>query len=100
MAKYLITYHGAQMPNDPAMMEQAKAAFGKWLQGAGKAVIDPGAPTKLLTQVSNGNPTQAAEIGGYSVIEATSADDVVAVLQSHPFIMRGGTLQVNQIMAV
>ena len=28
MSKFLITYHGSGMPDDPAIMEQAKAAFG------------------------------------------------------------------------
>ena len=100
MAKFLVTYHGAQLPNDPAVMEQAKAAFGQWLQGAGSAVVDPGAPTHLVTQVSKDNPASVVEIGGYSIIEAPSLDKAVKVLKSHPFVGRGGTLQLNEIMGV
>jgi len=100
MAKYLITYHGAQPPSDPAVMEQAKAAFGQWLQSVGGAVLDPGAPTHLVTQVSKGNPTAAVEIGGYSVIEAASLDEALKMLKSHPFVGRGGTLQVNELIGV
>ena len=100
MAKYLITYHGAQPPSDPAVMEQAKAAFGQWLQGAGGAVLDPGAPTHLVTQVSKESPVAAVEIGGYSIIEAPSLDEALKVLQSHPFVGRGGTLQVNEMMGI
>jgi len=98
MAKYLITYHGAQPPSDPAVMEQAKAAFGQWLQTAGSAVVDPGAPTRLVKQVSKENPVGAVEIGGYSIIEAASLDEVLKMLKSHPFVGRGGTLQVNEVM--
>jgi hypothetical protein len=100
MAKYLITYHGAQMPNDPKMMEMAKAAFGQWLQQAGNAVVDPGAPTRMIKQVSNGGSSPVAEIGGYSIIEAGSDEEVSNILKTHPFISRGGTLQVNQLMTV
>ena len=100
MAKYLVTYHGAQPPSDPAVMEQAKAAFGQWLQEAGRAVVDPGAPTHLVTRVSKDNPASAVEIGGYSIIEASSLDEAVKVLHSHPFVGRGGTLQVNEIIGV
>jgi hypothetical protein len=100
MKKYLITYHGSQMPNDPEMMEKAKVAFGAWLREAGKSVIDPGAPTHTVSQVSNGNPPGQVEIGGYSIIEASSPDEVNKILKSHPFVSRGGTLQVNEVMAV
>jgi hypothetical protein len=98
MAKYLITYHNSQMPMDPAVMEQAKAAFGKWLQEAGKAVVDPGAPARMVSQV--GGPSAAVEIGGYSILEAASKDEVENILRSHPFVSRGGTLQVNEMMIV
>ena len=98
MSKYLITYHNSAMPNDPAVLEQAKIAFGKWLQQAGKAVIDPGAPTHMTSQVASGNPSSAVEIGGYSIIEAADENEAAKILQTHPFVSRGGTLQVNKIM--
>src|SRR5262245_10836681 len=98
MAKYLVTYHGAQPPSDPAVMEKIVAAFGQWLQAAGRAVVDPGAPTRLVTQVSKENPAAALEIGGYSIIEASSLDEALKVLKIHPFVGRGGTLQVNELM--
>lgn len=99
MPKFLITYHGGKMPDDPAIMAQIKAAFGKWLQEAGKAVVDPGSPTRMINQVSTGTPVAAAEIGGYSIIEAASAADAEKILKSHPFVARGGTLQVNEVMS-
>jgi hypothetical protein len=100
MAKYLVTYHGTQPTSDSAVMEQARAAFGQWLQGAGGAVLDPGAPTRLVTQVSQESPVAAVEIGGYSIIEASSLDEALKVLKTHPFVGRGGTLQVNELMGV
>jgi hypothetical protein len=100
MTKYLVTYHGAQPPSDPAVLEQAKAAFGQWLQAVGSAVLDPGTPTHLVTQVSKDDPAAAVEIGGYSIIQASSLDEVLNVLKSHPFVGRGGTLQVNEMMGV
>src|SRR5262245_27772844 len=100
MAKYLITYHGAGMPTDPAVLEQAAAAFGKWLAEAGKAVVDPGAPIHMVSQVSTGSPTTPVEIGGYSIIEADSLEAAQAILRVHPFVGRGGTLQVNEVIAI
>jgi hypothetical protein len=88
------------MPNDPALMAQAKAAFGKWVSEAGSALIDPGAPVHVVKLVSNGGAPVAADIGGYSIIEAPTVDEVARILQSHPFVARGGTLQVNEVLVV
>lgn len=100
MAKYLVTYHGSAPPSNPAAAEQVKAAFGQWLQEAGIAVIDPGAPVHLVKQVANGTPTDAIDIGGYSIIETPSLEAAERILQSHPFVGRGGTLQVNEVVVL
>jgi hypothetical protein len=82
------------------VLEKAKAAFDKWLQEAGKAIIDPGAPTRMVEQVSNAGSPADVEIGGYSILEASSKEEAVRILKSHPFVERGGTLQVNELMAI
>lgn len=73
-------------------------AFQKWVAEVGSAVVDPGAPVHMTGQVSTGTPASAVEIGGYSVIEATNEEEAEKVLKSHPFVARGGTLQLNQVM--
>jgi hypothetical protein len=100
MNKYLVTYHNSQMPDDPKVMEQAKIAFGKWLQEAGTAVIDPGAPVMFASQVAASNPSAKIEIGGYSIIQAASDEEAVRILKAHPFVSRGGTLQASKIMLI
>jgi hypothetical protein len=100
MAKFLVTYHGSGMPDDPAMIEQAKAAFGKWLQDAGGAIVDPGAPVHMVKQVSSGSPAAPVGIGGYSIIEADSVEEAEKLLSTHPYVGRGGTLQLNEVMVV
>ena len=100
MSRFLVTYHGSGMPEDPAVMEQVKAAFEKWVAEAGSAIVDPGAPVRMVTQVSSETATEPAEIGGYSIIQADSPDAAAAVLAAHPYVARGGTLQVNQILEV
>jgi hypothetical protein len=96
MSKYLVTYHGSSPPSDPAKMERIQAAFGEWLARAGKAVTDPGAPLRPGTQVSNGAATPQVMIGGYTIIEAANLDEARGILASHPFVARGGTLQVDE----
>lgn len=52
---------------------------------------------RAVAEVSNQLPD--AGVGGYSVIEAASKDAAVEVLRSHPFVARGGTLQVYEAVA-
>lgn len=99
MSKFLVTYHGGSgMPSDPAQMEKITQAFGAWLAKAGSAVTDAGAPLRPATQVANATPAPRVAIGGYSVIQADDIEDAVAVLKSHPFVARGGTLQVDELV--
>jgi hypothetical protein len=95
MAKFLVTYHGNGSPA-PDEMPAAQAAFGKWLQKAGQAVVNPGAPLAFAGQVATGSPVPRSEIGGYSILEAASPEAAIALLRDHPFVQRGGTLQVSR----
>ena len=99
MAKYLVTYVGGGMPHDPELMAQARAAFGKWLEQSGGAVLDPGAPVRTVATIAQGEPASEVAVSGYSIVEAQDVDAVRALLSSHPFIGRGGTLQVSEFLA-
>ena len=99
MAKFLVTYVGGGMPHDPELIAQARAAFGAWLAQSGDAVTDPGAPVHTVARLAAGEPAAELEIGGYSIIEAADVEAAKAVLASHPFVGRGGTLQVSEFIA-
>jgi len=99
MSKFLVTYHGGPPP-DASQMDEIKAAFGAWLQSAGKAVTDPGAPLRNVGQVANGAPEAKVAIGGYSIVEAADTKAALAILKSHPFVARGGTLQVDEVLEI
>jgi hypothetical protein len=100
MKKFLVTYHGGAAPSDPEMMKQAKAAFGAWLAEAGAAVLDPGAPIRPVGQVATAAPPPQIEIGGYTILQAESSDAAHEILARHPFVGRGGTLQISEILGV
>jgi hypothetical protein len=93
MARYLITYHGPGMPHDPAAVGQARQAFMAWAQKTGAALVDPGSPIAGYRTV--GGPAEGPVLG-WSVIEADSPEDVAALLDDHPFVSRGGSLQINE----
>jgi hypothetical protein len=103
MATFLITYHGGGgMPDSAEAREQMMAAFQAWAASVGDAMIDPGSPLgPRQTVTSNGVSDSPADptLGGYTLLRADSLDDAVKAVMSHPFVGRGGALQVSQAIA-
>jgi hypothetical protein len=103
MPTFLITYHGGgSMPASPEAREQMMAAFQAWAASAGDSMIDPGAPLGPSKVVSSDNVADGAadgRLGGYTLISADSLDDAVGVVKGHPFLARGGTLQVSEAVS-
>jgi len=98
MSRFLVTYHGGGMPEGDQERHQAVAAFGLWVSKTGNALVDPGAPLGPSETVSNGKVTDgpaSGPSGGYSIIEADDIDAAVDLVRDHPFVGRGGSLQVT-----
>lgn len=104
MPTYLITYHGGPgMPSDPAAAEQMVAAFQAWVAEVGTAMRDPGAPlgaAKTVSADSEADGQTEAAIGGYTIVEAEGLGEAVGLVRSHPFLSRGGSLQVSEALSV
>jgi hypothetical protein len=100
MAKFLVTYHAGDMPHDPEAMTKAREAFMQWAQKTGGSLADPGAPVKATKTISSQDGVRDGQADGpftgWSVIEAPDADSAAQVLADHPFIGRGGILQISE----
>lgn len=97
MAKFLVTYHGSGAPA-PEEAQQAMAAFMAWVSSAGEALIDPGAPlgpAKTVSASSVSDGPAAGPANGYSILEAADLDSAAELVRTHPFLSRGGSLQVS-----
>jgi hypothetical protein len=102
MAKFLVTYHGGGMPDSAEGRQQAMSAFMAWASKTGAALVDPGAPLGEARTVSAGAVKPGAAdgpAGGYSVLETDDMDAAVDLVRDHPFIARGGSLQISQAVA-
>jgi hypothetical protein len=103
MPTFLITYHGAiEMPTSPEGREQMMSAFGAWAGSVGENMVDPGAPlgpSRVVTAGGDKDGKAAGEVGGYTIITADSLDAAVDAVRGHPFLGRGGTLQVSEAVA-
>ncbi len=102
MAKFLVIYHGGGMPDTADGRQQAMTAFMAWASKTGPALADPGAPLGEARTVSADavRPGPAdGPAGGYSVLETDDMDTAVKLVRDHPFIARGGSLQISQAVA-
>ena len=98
MTKFLVTYHGGSEPDSPEAANQMMAAFMAWADKTGSALVDPGAPLGPAKVVSSNGVTEGAAqgpCGGYSIIETDDLDAAVGLVANHPFVGRGGALQVS-----
>ncbi len=104
MPTYLITYHGGPgIPADPDAAQQMLAAFQAWVADTGDAMRDPGAPLAGAKTVSADSVAEGqveAAVSGYTVIAAPTLDDAVELVRDHPFLTRGGSLQVSESISV
>jgi hypothetical protein len=100
MARYLVTYHGGGAPPpDPETMAKIREAFMQWAQKTGSPLTDPGAPvgsTTLVTTSGVSTGRSSEPFNGWSVIEAPNAEAAADLVKDHPFVARGGTLQINE----
>ena len=77
MPRFLITYHGSNMPHDAESMAKARDAFMHWAGKTGPALVDPGAPVGAARTISSDGTNDGLADGpfnGWSVIEADDLD--------------------------
>ena len=94
MAKYLVLYRSkvsAAEQMEGASPGDAQAGMEAWMQWAGKvgdAMVDMGSPLQSVAVV--GGSSEGTHIGGFSILEAGSADAAKALVEGHPHLMSPG----------
>ena len=106
MKKFLVLYK-APLTSFEEMMkappEQQKAGMDAWMawsKKAGPAVIDLGAPLGKTVKVTAGGPSPSRnDLGGYSIMQAESAEALGQSLKGHPhFMMPDGFIEIVEMM--
>jgi len=100
MTKFLVLYRASTTAAEQMAAgtpEQAQAGMDAWMawaQKAGDAVVDLGSPLSVVAAGGDaGDP-----IGGYSILQAADATALNAVLDGHPHLASGGTIQVLEFL--
>ncbi len=100
MKKFVLTYYGEPSFTRPEDGKKYMADWGAWMKTLGTAMTDPGVPLKPATSVSlkgvkdGGGPQR---LTGYSVVQAKSGDDAVAMAKSCPHL-QFGTIDVAEVV--
>ncbi|MUL48905.1 hypothetical protein FZI85_20125 [Mycobacterium sp. CBMA293] len=93
MTEFLVLYRGgqdaaAQMAQaSPEEQQAGMQAWMEWFGRAGEAIVDGGSP------VAGGDGT----VGGYSILQAESAEALAPLLEGHPHL-QVGTIDVLEFL--
>lgn len=91
MNKFILLYSGPATPPEMMTEEQGETSDSvrqSWVEKVGKSLVDIGAPmTGGKAIVDDGSITQAADINGYSIIEAENMDEALKLVDGNPFLM-------------
>ena len=101
MAQYIITYIGGNQPASEEEGKQHMAKYMGWLSGLGEAAVSPMNPFGSTHTIgSDGSVEEGSKISmsGYTVIEADSIEDAIAVAKDCPFLDMGGSLEVSELI--
>ena len=83
--------------------EQGQAGMEAWMAWAGKAgdaIIDLGVPLADAAWVGPGSGGDGLHVTGFSILEAESADAITALLDGHPHLGWGGSVQVLEFLSI
>jgi hypothetical protein len=108
VAKFMVLYRSSV----PAQEQMASAApdqaqegmemWMRWAEKAGPAVLDLGSPLGSSRLVpSSADAQTGTPIGGFSILEADSTDDVATLLEDHPHLQApGGVIEVLDYLQI
>jgi hypothetical protein len=103
MARFLVTYHGGEIPRDPEFVPGGSAARNTaavmaWFRESGSSVVDWGGsvrPGAAVSAEGSKDGLAGGPLNGWTVIEAADAAAAAGLLQNHPFVsLCGGILQI------
>ena len=105
MANFIIIYHGSgkmgSMTKEEGMAHRGK--WMEWVEGLGKAVVNPGQPLMGNTMLSSDGSSDAegdGRISGYAVIEASDMAAALEMAKGDPFMAMGGSIQVAEMVTM
>lgn len=107
MKKFIVLYHASEdaaKKMESATSEEMKAGMEPWMAWAkrcGEDLLDMGAPLGNGKKVTkDGTSSSNKNVVGYSILQANSMDEAVAMLSGHPHIewTAGCEIEVHEVL--
>lgn len=99
MSQYVMVYLGGGQPSSPEEGKRHFARYMDWLSALGDAVVSPANPLKDTCTVhpdGSVSPGSVSTMSGYTIVQADSIDDALAMAKDCPFLEMGGSLEVSE----
>jgi hypothetical protein len=109
MKKFLVLYKASPaefeqaMKSTPAQQKEGMDAWNSWANKAKSQIVDMGAPLGKSMRVTPGGSSPVKnDLGGFSVLQAESAEQLAASLKGHPHFMMGAgsSIEIVELMAI
>lgn len=100
MKNFILAYHGIVEPKNPEEGAKLMAGWKAWARGLGDALVNPGTPlgaSKTVSKTGVTNDGGPNPLCGYSVVQAETIEEAVAMAQSCPHLVFG-TMEVAEMM--
>jgi hypothetical protein len=103
MSNFVLLYKGGAIPEADDAQKEMLAAWSKWYENLGKAVVDGGNPfSSAHTVAADGSVGEgaASELSGYTIIRAENLDEAMAMVQDCPIRQNGTVVEVYETFPV
>jgi hypothetical protein len=101
MPKFVFAYRGGSMAETEEAQKAVMDQWIGWFGTLGASVLDGGNPFGASKTVGSDGSTSdggAAELGGYSIIDATNLNDAASKAKGCPVLASGGTVDVYEAL--
>ena len=104
-ANYLLLYSGGSIPETPEEQAAVMQAWIDWFTNLGSALVDGGNPFSGAVKSLNRNgavsdSAASLQASGYSIIQADSLDEAVALASACPALQGGAQITVFETFQV
>jgi hypothetical protein len=104
MSKYLVLYLSSMSAQEqmasatPEQGQESMAEWTTWAEQAGPTIVDLGQPLMHAFNVPEG-AHQGLHVGGYSIMQADTADELRGILEGHPHRKApGAVIEAHEIL--
>lgn len=101
MAKFIFAFHGGKMPESQEEGAKIMAKWGKWMEGLGASIADPGSIVGGSSTVSANGVADGGgpdPLTGYMVVVAADKVAAIETAKGCPILENEGRVEVAELM--